>query len=101
MRSLICMKLPIAMPIYQHGRLALSTHGCLRYLASIRACPATDIAAHLVETIMDAQRRFGITAAALFLLLGLIAATLPGIGSAVAQGYTTRPIKLVVPSTAG
>ena len=47
---------------------------------------------------MDAQRRFAITAAALCLSFG---ATLPGIGSAAAQSYPNRLIKLVVPSAAG
>jgi tripartite-type tricarboxylate transporter receptor subunit TctC len=51
-----------------------------------------------METIMDAQRRFVIRATALCLSFGAI---LPGVGSAVAQGYPNRPIKLVVPSTAG
>ena len=47
---------------------------------------------------MDAQRRFAITAAALCLSFS---ATLPGIGSAAAQSYPNRLIKLVVPFPAG
>jgi tripartite-type tricarboxylate transporter receptor subunit TctC len=50
-----------------------------------------------METIMDAQRMFAITAA----LCLSFTATLPGIGSAAAQSYPNRLIKLVVPFPAG